>query len=57
MVDFRSWVTELWFKNCAEREAWGDTGGCSNSTEYFRKYKWWLKREYKFQNEKSFQKS
>lgn len=43
---FREWVTELWFQNCAEREAWGDRGGCSNAGEYFRKYKYWLKREY-----------
>lgn len=43
---FRAWVTELWYANCEERESWGDKGGCDNSAEYFRKYKYWLKREY-----------
>lgn len=55
--EFRRWVTELWYENCKEREAWGDSKGCENSTEYFLKYKYWLKREFKHQNEKNFQKS
>ena len=43
---FRHWVTELWYQNQREREAWGDKGGCEDASEYFRKYKYWLKREY-----------
>ena len=51
-TNFRQWVHNLWIENCKEREAWGDTDGCANSKEYFHKYKWWLKREYKHQMSK-----
>ena len=48
--NFRAWVHNLWIENCREREAYGDTDGCADSREYFNKFKWWLKREYKYQH-------
>lgn len=49
ITEFRKWVYELWEENCAEREAYGEDRRDVN--KYFHKYKWWLKREYKFQKD------
>jgi hypothetical protein len=45
---FRQWVHTLYLDNCREREAFGDKP-CRDTQEYFNKYKWWLKREYRHQ--------
>lgn len=45
--DFRQWVEDIWRENCEERRAWHETE--QPLTEYFQRYKWWLKREYRFQ--------
>jgi len=47
---FRTWVRELWYANCDEHfEAKLPK---YTHEEYFQKFKWWLKREYKHQREK-----
>ena len=48
---FRSWVHHLWLQNCEERTIYHD-GPKLNAQEYFTQFKWWLRREYKFQKEK-----
>lgn len=50
--NFRTWVMDLYYQNLAEREAYGIKDRRDYS-EYFRKYKWWLKREYQYQNNKT----
>ena len=49
---FRMFVHNLWIDNCTEYEAFGGSDGCIDLREYFNKFKWWLKREYKYQQSK-----
>ena len=44
---FRNWLQEMWMQHKEECYEWHAPLSESNSEEYFRKYKWWLKREYK----------
>ena len=44
---FRMWVTELWFQNKEERLLHSEAS--IKMEEYFQRYKYWLKREYKHQ--------
>jgi hypothetical protein len=48
--NFRTWVNELYYENCKEREAFKEP--CFKSEDYFNKYKWWLKREFQHQQSK-----
>lgn len=43
--DFRLWVGNIWRENCTENFIWGDPE--LSLEQYFAKYKWWLKREYR----------
>jgi hypothetical protein len=45
--EFRVWVENFWHENCIENRYWKDTE--YTLEEYFQKYKYWLKREYRFQ--------
>ena len=45
--NFRTWLHELWLQNCDERDEVHQPG--FTQAEYFQQYKWWLKREYKYQ--------
>jgi len=45
--NFRTWLEELWRDNCDENDGWGQPR--LTLQEYFGKYKWWLRREYRFQ--------
>jgi hypothetical protein len=49
---FRHWLQEKWFEHCAELESYGQTVPYS-SREYFTKYKFWLKREYRHQQKQA----
>lgn len=42
---FRTWVRELWYENCEEHFEINEPR--YTHEEYFQKFKWWLKREYK----------
>jgi hypothetical protein len=42
--EFRSWVHNLWVDNCEERFLFGETK--LDKSEYWNKFKWWIKREY-----------
>ena len=45
---FRLWVTEIWRDNCDERLVYDEQ--LYNIKEYWDKYKWWLRREYRYKN-------
>ena len=45
---FRLWCIEKWFEHCDELRVYGEPLNY-DSTHYFNKYKFWLKREYKHQ--------
>ena len=46
---FRAWVHQLWIENCDEHQQYNSTR--YGEQEYFQKYKWWLKREYRYQQQ------
>jgi len=48
---FRTWVNEIWHENRAEYEAFNQQG--YSLEEYFNRYKYWLKREYRYQQRQS----
>jgi hypothetical protein len=45
--NFRRWLHELWLRNCDERTEYQQLP--YTQQEYFRQYKYWLKREYQHQ--------
>ena len=47
MTDFRTWLQELWRANCDEHDGYQEPR--YTLQEYFAKYKWWLRREYRHQ--------
>lgn len=51
MKPFRSWVRSLWLDNCEERQVYGIQNKFTEQ-EYFQQYKWWLRREYRYQRAK-----
>jgi hypothetical protein len=46
-LDFRKWLYELWVRNCKERNDYHELP--YSQAEYFQRYKYWLKREYRHQ--------
>jgi hypothetical protein len=47
---FRLWLQNIWFDNKQERNEVGELP--YSQEEYFQKYKYWLKREYRHQQSK-----
>ena len=47
---FRVWLQNLWYENCEEQRQCKELP--YSMQEYFQKYRFWLKREYKFQQRK-----
>jgi hypothetical protein len=47
MKQFRAWLEELWRENCDEHDAYHEPR--YTIQEYFSRYKYWLKREYRHQ--------
>lgn len=47
---FRMWVNNLYFQNCEEHLTHNETG--YTLSEYWNKYKWWLRKEYRHQQGK-----
>jgi len=43
---FRGWVHNLWIENCEERFLYNG-GQRLDEREYFRLYRWWLRREWR----------
>jgi uncharacterized protein CbrC (UPF0167 family) len=46
MMSFKNWCREKWYQHCEEVESFTGKNPMYDSKEYFRMYKWWLKREY-----------
>jgi len=44
--EFRGWVHNLWIENCEERSIYQD-GERMDEREYFQKFRWWLRREWR----------
>jgi hypothetical protein len=44
--EFRKWVADIWHENQEERLLWRDDA--IDIQTYFQKYRWWLKREYRY---------
>ncbi len=52
---FRNWVRNIWFENTSERLEYKELP--YSIKEYWERYKYWLKREYRFQNKQNGQKT
>lgn len=48
--EFRTWVTDLWYQNCDEHLTYGEDP--YTIKQYWERYKYWLKREYRHQKER-----
>lgn len=44
-TEFRAWVHQLWVENCEDHFAHAEPR--LGKQEYFQKYKYWLKREFR----------
>lgn len=44
---FRNWVRRLWIENTEERNEFHELP--YSMEEYWQRYKWWLRREYRHQ--------
>ena len=49
MMKFRQWVQELWFEHKEEYEELRLPLPEKDIAEYWNQYKYWLKREYRYQ--------
>jgi len=47
---FSHWLRNLWLDNCDEHQVYGEQK--YTMQEYWNKYKWWLRREYRHQMSK-----
>lgn len=52
-MDFRNWLRLQWHEHCNEFEGWFNRQPDYGIREYFNKYKYWLKREYRHQQGKN----
>ena len=48
-MTFRLWLQQRWYAHCLEIEEWTGRMPTYPMSEYFAKYKYWLKREYRYQ--------
>ena len=48
-MTFNHWLLEIWSKHVDEKLTWEQTTPEYTPQEYFAKYKWWLRREYRHQ--------
>ena len=46
---FRRWLHELWMQNCDEHREYGQP--LISKEQYFKTYKYWLKREFRHQEQ------
>lgn len=44
---FRVWLQNIWFDNCSEHAEFREPQ--LTMAEYFQRYKWWLRREFRHQ--------
>ena len=49
MMPFRNWVQEMFYENQEELLGWSDIRPSKDTlSTYFNRYKWWLRREYRY---------
>lgn len=48
-MDFRHWCCLKWYEHCDEIEQYTGSRPKYTSQMYFSIYKWWLKREYRYE--------
>jgi hypothetical protein len=48
-TEFRSWLRQLWQANCTERDEFNEQP--LSQQQYFGRYKHWLRREFRYQNQ------
>jgi hypothetical protein len=48
---FRLWVQRIWYENTEEHLTYGELP--YTITEYWTRYKWWLRREYRYQQQRN----
>ena len=48
-TEFRNWLRQIWLDNCQERSELNEPN--LSMQTYFQRYKYWLKREFRFQNQ------
>jgi hypothetical protein len=46
-MNFRDWLREVWYEHVDEEITWTGKHPTYTYKDYFGKYKWWLRREYK----------
>lgn len=46
-TSFRSWVERMWYDHKIEVETYSKKFPEYSKDEYFKKYRWWLKKEYR----------
>jgi hypothetical protein len=46
--DFRNWLKIIWLENCQEHQDYNELP--YTLAEYWNRYKYWLKREYRHQH-------
>ena len=46
---FRHWVQDIWYQNCEEHLTYGEDA--YTIKQYWDRYKYWLKREYRHQKD------
>ena len=46
-MNFRHWCYEKWMEHCDEVYNWTGHSPLYLSAEYFGRYKWWLRREFR----------
>ena len=49
-TEFRAWLRQLWVENCEERDGFGYLP--YTQSEYFQRYKWWFRREFRYRNQR-----
>ena len=47
ITNFRHWLQEKWYEHCDEIRTWSHEEPKYVSSEYFQRYKWFLKNLYK----------
>ena len=48
-MTFRQWCQEKWYEHQEEILSWEGFYPTATAQEYFAKYKWWLRREFRVQ--------
>lgn len=51
-MNFRHWLRQMWYDYIAECEGYGQAPSL-DPNQYFQKYKYWLKREYRHHHGKT----